>query len=399
MDKSSRIQKNIIRANFWGGIFKYTLLLCLWVVPFTHSGILRAGTDTPNSLSNKDRGNFRITTENLNLLNFKSLLEKHSAGIKYEGEVSLSSDVKVEEGRGIISSGTFSSQKLSLSSENFLFPLEFSQLEGEFTIDFKGGSPNITGKIKSAYFEWGRLSAQELKANYRLQGKNLFIENGEMKTAKGVVYINGNIDFAKSPTFFNIKLDVQGVDIGIISEQWGYTHSVSGILFCDAGLSGEFGKPTSILGKAKIDIDEGELGKVGLIGRILTFSPFAAVSRDFSLTTFHADFKVFEGYAYTDNAEIKGPGIRITSTGEVGWNKKLNFILGLYASSELLGGTSLTKALGGIIDEFGNVLRRIKLTGTIDNPSFTILPLGIGGVIVEGLQRSFKTEQKREDSR
>jgi uncharacterized protein involved in outer membrane biogenesis len=368
------------------GVFVSIFLLSLIITLFTHLNVLCA-----------EIGSFHITAKDLNLLNLESLLEKHFPGVKYDGKISLSADIKLEKGLETVSRGTFSSDKASFFSENFLFPLEFSQLEGEFMVNAKESSPVIAGKIKSAAVKWGKLPAQDLEADYSLYEKNLVIKNGEIKIAGGTAYVNGDIDFGKNPAVFNLKLTTQGVDIGIISQLWGYMRPMSGILFSDANLSGEFGKPAGIFGKAKINIEKGELGKVGLVGRILTFSPLAAMSRDFSLDTFDGDFNISEGYAYTENAALKGPEIRITAKGDVGLNKKLNFLLELHASSEPLNGTSLTRTLGTIIDNFGNILRRIRLSGTIDNPSFTIVPLGIGETIVEGLERSFGKGQQGED--
>jgi hypothetical protein len=257
--------------------------------------------------------------------------------------------------------------------------------------------PDIKGGVKSDSVKWGNLFADNLKANYLFKEKILIIKDGEIEIAGGTVRVNGNIDFSKTPAIFSIDFDIKNVDIGVVSKRWGYTRPIAGILLANGNFSGEFGKPTSFFGKAKINIEDGELGKVGWVGRMLTLSPLAALSKDFSLTSFAGDFNIAEGYAYTDNSELSGPGIRITAKGEAGWNKKIDFILSLHASSELLGGTTLTRVLGGMIDDLGNVLRRIKLTGTIDNPSFTVLPLGIGEAVVEGLERTFQKGQQGED--
>jgi len=412
MDKSSRVEKSVIKAGLdslptsqclslvqpegsqWSlarqamrrvGTFAVIFLISLFITFSTHIKGFCA-----------EMGSFHINAKDLNLLNLESLLEKHSPGIKYDGQISLSADVTIEKGVETVSSGTFSSDKVSFFADNFLFPIEFSQLAGEFIVNVKGGLPTIDAKIKRSMVQWGKLSARDLKADCSLHEKNLVIKNGEIQIAGGTVYVSGNIDFGKTPAVFNLKMDTKSVDIGILSQQWSASRAISGILFSDASFSGELGKPTSLFGKAKINIEKGELGKVGLIGRMITFSPLAAMSKDFALTTFDGDFDISEGYAYTENAVLKGPEIRITAKGDIGWNKKLNFVLGLYTSSELLKGTSITKTLGTIIDGFGNVLRKVRLTGTIDNPSFTIMPLGIGETIVDGLKRSFGGGRQKE---
>jgi len=397
MDKSSGIKKNIVKIKQANPVSPHNVhrirrlvigiaLALLLFILFGRVGFIIANTggNSPNKT-----GRFDISAEDLNLLSLKSFLNANSPNITYEGEIDLSAQLKVEDAQ-TIASGEFSSDKVSFSSEKFLFPLECSQIRGEFVANIKEDLPAITGQIESDYVKWGRLLAQNLIADYVFEGENLVIKKGELKIAGGIAKVSGNIDFSKTPAFFNIKLLIDGVDISVIAGSWGYTRPISGMLFSDANLSGEIGKPAGIFGKAKINIDKGELGKVGWVGRMLTLSPLAALSRDFSLTDFKSDFTIAEGYAYTDNAELKGPGIRITATGEAGWNKKLDFILGLYSSSEMLKGTPITRLLGAILDDFGNVLRKIKLSGTIDNPSFTVLPLGIGGAIVEGLERTFE---------
>jgi len=420
MDKSPGVKKNIIRLpakRFFcllneligrrglraemrrgNGVFAGIFALFLVITLFVNPGFLRAEVGSPPlSVIESNRGSFHVTAKDLDLLNLESLLKEHSPKIKYDGKISLSADVKLGKGIETVSSGTFSSDNVSFYADGFLFPLECSKLAGDFTVDIKESLPAIAGRIKSGSVKWGRLSAQDLKADYIFLGKKLIIKDGEIKIAGGTAYVSGDVDFGENPAVFNLKLATHDVDIGIISERWGYARTIAGILFADVSLSGEFGKPAGAFGKAKINIEKGELGKVGLIGRMLTFSPLAAISRDFSLTTFNGDFKISEGYAYTENAELKGPDIRIMAQGDVGWNRKLNFLMGLHASSELLKGTSLTRTFGTIIDGFGNVLRKIRLTGTIDNPAFTIVPLGIGGTIVEGLEKSFGRGQQGED--
>ncbi|MDD5454258.1 MAG: AsmA-like C-terminal region-containing protein [Candidatus Ratteibacteria bacterium] len=386
MDKSSGIEKNIIRMRHKNKISASVFFLSLIIFLFSYLNVF-----------SEEISNFHVTAKDLDLLSFKSLLENRSPGIKYEGKISLSADVKWEEGVESVSGGAFSSDKISFSSGNSLFPIEFSRLEGEFTLNVKENLPVLSGKIRSSSVKWGKLVAQKFEADYELYEKKLIIKNGEIKVADGTAHVSGDIDFSKNPAFFNLKLTANDVNIGIIAERGGYERPVSGILFADADLSGEFSKPAGVFGKAKINIDKGELGKIGLVGRIITLSPLAAMSRDFSLNDFEGNFNISEGYAYTDDAVLAGPEIRITAKGEVGWNRKLNFLLGLYASSELLKGTSITRTLGVLIDDFGNVLRRIRVSGTIENPSFTILPLGIGSAIIEGLERSFQKGQEGEE--
>lgn len=375
MDKSLRGKKSITRAQKVR-IFLLSLIL-----------VISAGLPVSGE---EETASFHITAKDLNLPNFEPIFKEYSPQIKYAGDISLEANFKIKKGTFAFANGDFSSNKLSLVGLNSSFPLNLSNVEGNFEIELTDGKPTVKGKIRSSEGQWGQVYFQSLQADYLLLEKRLDISNCEIKLANGTVYLNGNIDFTKNPPVFFVKLTGEKINVGSILEKWGNTRPISGTLFADGTLSGEFGKPTTYSGMAKIKIEEGNLGEIGLIGRILTFSPLAAVSGDLSLTTLEGDFDISEGYASTDNVIIKGPGMKITAIGNVGWNKKLDFILSVYASSEIMKGFSITKMLGVIMDDFGNILRKIKLNGTIANPEFTIIPLGIGRTIKEGFEKSFK---------
>lgn len=406
MDKSRRYKKSIVRVQ------RSKIFLTIFFLPsilflFTPLGILFltgfTGLDVSgDQLAPRSAGltgeiaSFHIIAKDLNILDFEPLFKEHLPKIKCDGKISLEVDLKFEKGV-ILAKGSFSSNELSLSQGNPSLPLNLSHLRGDFEAKLTGGNPEIKGKIRSSEVRWGRLFLQNIEADYSLFEKKLDIAKCEVKLAGGTIWLNGNIGFTNNPPVFVAELTGEGINVGTISEKWGNARPISGILFADGELSGEFGKPTTYSGNAKVRIEEGDLGKIGLIGRLITFSPLTTLSRDISLNNMEGDFDISEGYASTDNTTLKGSGLRITAEGDVGWNKRLNFILGFYTSSELLKGTTLTKTLGTIVDNFGNVLRRVKLTGTIDNPQFAVVPLGIGSVIVDKLEKSFKKGSPKEN--
>ena len=387
MDKSLRVETGI------GRIKKAKVFLTILIL----SPILFI-TTTGLDVSGEEIASFHIVAADLNLINFNSLLKEYSPGLQYDGDISLEADLKLEKGAVTIANGHFSSSKVSLSGATSSFPLIFSNLEGDFEANLTGGKATIKGRIRSSEVNWGRFSLKDMKADYNLAEKRLNINKCEGELAGGRTYSDSYIDFTKSPPIFNVKFTTERVSIGNIAEKWGNPKSLSGMLFSNANLSGEFGMPTTYYGKAKVRIEEGDIGKIGLIGRIISFAPLAAISGDLTLTNLEGDFDISEGYASTENTVIKGPGVKITAEGNVGWNKKLDFIFGFYVSSELMKGTPITKALGFIMDDFGNALRRVKLAGTIDNPKFVIVPLGVGDAIIEGLQKSFDNSSQGENA-
>jgi hypothetical protein len=377
MDKSFRHKKSVAQIQRIVVLITVFLLFLL-LIPFTNSVV-----------SGEEITSFHIVAKDLNLLNFRPLLKEYLPEIECAGKISLEADLKVEDGI-VIANGNFSATEVSLSGQSSFWNLNSPYLEGDFEAKFKGKNPEIKGKIKSPEFTVERLLLQNLEADYSFFEKKLNITECEVKLADGTVRLSSNMDFNESPSFFDFTFTSEGVNIKSIAEMWGASKPLLGTLFSDGTLSGRMGKPTTYSGRAKVQIKEGDLGKIGLIGRLITFSPLTTLRKDLPLTTLEGDFNISDGYATTDNTTIKGPDVRIIAKGDVGWNQKLDFILSLYASSELMKGTALTKVLGTIIDDFGNLLRRIKLTGTITNPEFTIVPLSIGETIKEGFEKSFK---------
>lgn len=393
MDKSPRYQKSIVQSRRRHRFFVTTLLLLVFFVFF--SSLITLFFDS--CAFAEEIASFHIKATDLDLSDFESLLSKYLGGVECKGVVSLEADIRVEDGV-ILAIGEFSSEKLSVSREDSLLPLDFSHLKGDFDAELAGMKTEIKGKINSQQLEFRRLPFRNLQASYSFSGSKLYINESQAELADGAVNLNGDIDFAEAPYIFNLSFKTDGVNIGYIAERWGASKPISGMLFLDGSLSGKSGKPTTYSGRTNVQIEEGDLGKMGLIARLITFSPLATLKKDLPLTTMEGDFDISEGYATTDNTVIKGPDVRIVAKGDVGWNRKLDFILSLYASSEQMKGTPITKILGAIIDTSGNILRQIKLSGTIENPQFTIMPLGIGSVIKRGFEESFNHNSSETDS-
>jgi hypothetical protein len=396
MDKSPYYQKGIVRLRGFR-FFITTLLLLLFFVFFAPLTTLFLDESTGCHAFAEEIASFHIKAKDLNLLDFEPLLNKYLGDIECEGVVSLEADIKLGDGV-IIAVGEFSSKQLTVSYESSSLPLDFSGIEGTFDAKLADKTPEIKGKVNSQQVEFRRLVFKNLQAGYCLSGNKLNINESKAELGNGAVNLDGDVDFSEKPYSFDISFTTEGINIKNIAERWGASKPISGMLFLDGELSGKSGKPTTYSGKANVQIKEGDLGEIGLIGRLITFSPLATLGKDLPLTTMEGDFNISEGYASTGNTVIKGPDVRIVAKGDVGWNRKLDFILSLYASSEQMKGTPITKILGAIIDTSGNILRQIKLTGTIDNPDFTIIPLGIGSVIKRSFEESFNNSPPVTDS-
>lgn len=366
MDRSHGYKKSLI--------FYLVLVLTLYLTSKASAG---------------ERGGFHIVAKDIDVADLEALTGEYLPSVKLNGKISLEAEIKFDT--DIVNThGNFSSPGISFRRDDSFSPIESSELKGNFKAIFGTHSQNIEGTIKTQRVEWAKASFEDILFDYILAGKKLTVKKGEGKIADGSMVLNGRMNFEGERPTFTYRLTTKGINIQKIVNQLGSNQSFSGLLFLENSLSGRMGNPTTYSGRAKVKIEGGDLGKIPIIGRLITFLPLVAIPEVFSFTTLEGDFDISGGYARTGNLKLKGPGVMILAKGEVGWNRKLNFILSFYVSSELLKGSPFTRVLGVIIDDFGNALRRVRVSGTIDKPRFVIVPLAIGDVITDSLKKSFE---------
>ena len=348
---------------------------------------------------------FSLEGKSIPLKEFKQLISEYLGETEIEGEVSFEVTLGREEDSTVFQ-GHVSSPKMVLTGGKLPFPLELSQVEGDFSgylakvspLGKEEGEkiPHLEGEIKMGGIKLGKLLFSEAKFDYLLEGKELKVEKGTLHIADGQIELQSTMDFASPGVTFFLPLTAKEVNLEKAASQIGVDKPISGILNSQVALKGQIKKPESYAGKMSVQIGQGELTGLPLLANIISLLHLRLSLNKIILQELTADFALEEGFASTDNLKVSGPGVVMEGEGKVGWDKSINFIFSSYFSNELLGKLPFYKVPEMFMSKFGNALLQVRLMGTLDKSQAILVPLPVATRWLERLRQIFPFPEARE---
>jgi len=326
--------------------------------------------------------NFQLRGEDMDVAPLLKLLPVFSQNQRWKIEGSISPDLKISgDGKVLSIQGKLDYQNLSITQTKGKFYLYAPSLSlKELKVERKEKKWKINMVLTSPEIDYLGFSFKNVNALLTIENGNLTLKSLTCVLGEGKIHVEGKIDL-RDPKF---PLDFKGKGEGIKLENISF-HPSKGKLHVRFRIKGDGVDPASLNGWAKVEVKNGELGRLPVILEI--FSLLFKGASGVSLHSAKGDFKIREGFAYTDDLELKGRGVSVLAKGYVGWNRKLDFMIFFKMSQELLRFTPLTKLVGMVIDQLGNGLVRLRVTGTVNNRQYTIVPFALGGDLEELFRR------------
>ncbi len=310
-----------------------------------------------------------------------------------KGEISPQIQIH-REGKRLEIKGELLWDKFSLGWKEGRFLLSSPSLEiSDISCFHEEGEWSIEARIKTPHVEYEKIILKNVDARLRWSQKGLVIESFKAEMGEGNISLKGIVILLEKGIPLSLSGRVERVQLSKLLLPLPYP--LAGILDLKFKVSGKGKEPSSLNGWAKMCIEEGNLGELPLLLNIFSLI-FTGKPKKLSLDSMEGTFRIDEGYAYTSDAVVKGKGVSISAKGYIGWTRKVDLTFSLYLSQEILKFTPLTRMVGILIDELGNALIRVKMTGTITNPRYTLIPLSWGEMLGEGLERIFRFSPPRE---
>ncbi|MCD6219337.1 AsmA-like C-terminal region-containing protein [Candidatus Calescamantes bacterium] len=327
------------------------------------------------------KSDFQIKGENIDIFPLIRSFSLFPEEWKIEGKTNP--DLKItKEGDSWIIEGKILWKDFSIdhSKGKFYLTSPFITLQ-ELKAERKGKEWKISSLLVSPEIHYLGFTFKNVKASLLWEGGNLEVNSLNLTLGEGKVHSEGKIQLINPKLPLDFKLKSEGIKL----EKLAY-HSGKGELSLRSRIRGDGTNPSSLNGWGKIKIEKGELGKIPIFLDIFSLL-FRGGPSHISMHSAKGDFKIREGFAYTDNLELKGKGISISAKGYVGWNRKLDFLVFYKFSQELLKFTPLTELVGVVIDRAGNGLVRLRITGTLTHRQYTVVPLAVGEDLEELLKK------------
>ncbi len=170
---------------------------------------------------------------------------------------------------------------------------------------------------------------------------------------------------------------------------------ISGLLSTSWDIEGEAKDLNTILGRGTLAVADGNLWQLNLLeglGVLLFIPEFSKIS----FTGVEGTFTVAEQKVSTENLTLNSEEVGVVAKGWVDFVGKLNFNIAAHFSEKAIAeSSSIKKGFTAILTQANNYLS-IKLSGTLKDPRYTIIPLPVtileetGNIIREGLQNIFQ---------
>lgn len=296
---------------------------------------------------------------------------------------------------------SISSPKITIASavkkENEIYKI--TKLEGRaFTFSFKlagelsGAPEDAEGAALSLYGD-ANISGVELsnlRMDTRIKEEMVSVPLLNAHLYNGVLVSSAAMDLRDKRFPYQINCKLSDIDIReIIKNTKLAGKGIKGILFSEFSIQGEGVNPDSMKGPGRIIVKNANLGPMPLltplIGNIYGYLQYALPELSkVTITNGLADFYVGNRRLTTNNLTLWGEAISVYAKGYIDFDGNLDFEAeNQFDLSGSSGEEDWQKTLREMMVQFGKMISKARLTGTLEKPKWKFEYLG-------GMENIFK---------
>jgi AsmA protein len=213
------------------------------------------------------------------------------------------------------------------------------------------------------------------------------------------------VDLSRTPARWTLDSRMTKLDVGdFMAALTAREGQVDGTAAATAALHGAVGDtmPDGLAGRVEINIADGVIREFPLLATInramrlaegdTRHTQFERLSATFALPGRGGGRAAGSGYATTDNLVLLARDVRVEASGRIGFDRSLNFGgLAVLSPERTASAIRSVHELSGLRNDRGELELPIKVTGTLDDPSFQIdLKAAVGRSLKEELRRRIK---------
>ena len=285
-------------------------------------------------------------------------------------------------------------------------------LYGTVNLNLKDLSGFTEGVLEnSVYFKTDLKNAQNYELGIKSTADSLKVQGFELtgvrvdtRVEKGVANIplfnahfyggaiagSASFDLEKEGIPYRANAKLGGMKIAEVLEHTDLKgKGIAGNLSLGLSLEGEAQEINSAKGSGKIIVENANLGPMPLLTPLLGhvygyFQRVVPELKKVNIKSGSADFYIHNRRVITDNLTLSGDAVGITAKGYLGFDRNLNFdVENKILLEEGKGGDDWQRGLQSLIVNFGKMISRARLTGTLEKPKWKFEYLG-------GVQNIFK---------
>ena len=181
---------------------------------------------------------------------------------------------------------------------------------------------------------------------------------------------------------FSINADIIDMDIYDFSTKSTVIEkAVSGTGNANIKLKGSFVATNSLLGKSWIEIKNANLWETSLfkgLGTVL----FIPNLKEVIFTDAFGALQIKNSRFYTENFKLVSREMEFITKGSLEFNNKVYAVIKIRLKKELIQESAwLSKISSLLLESAGWFVGNIKVSGNIQDPVFTVTPVGVGNIL------------------
>ncbi|MBI2094540.1 MAG: hypothetical protein HYT89_00015 [Candidatus Omnitrophica bacterium] len=181
------------------------------------------------------------------------------------------------------------------------------------------------------------------------------------------------VDTTNAGNPFDLKIHANHVDLArLTGDLRSGPKNFGGTLLFQAVLNGAFARPSGWHGQGAVSVQNGKLWETSLFKQMGNLVLLKVEGLD--QVVFHAmaaTFLIQDGRIWTQDMTLNSDTVDLSLKGSVGFNQKLDLLMGIQYSRGVLRGAMNTGGIAPLlVDAAGSFISKYKISGTLKNPSY-----------------------------
>jgi len=245
----------------------------------------------------------------------------------------------------------------------------------------RNGQTELIGKIYAPFIRPDKIQFVNVLADIAIVNDKLYVYNLTSSLHKGLLTLDGYIDLDNPLNPFAISADIKNLDISDFSKNSSlFKKEINGAASVIIKLKGSFGHTESLFGKAWLEIKDANLWESTIFKGIANALMIPAL-KTVVFTNAYGAFQVKNSKIYTNNFKLVSSPIELSAKGNIGFNSLIDASIKIKFKKELIETSNWFSKLSSILlESAGWFLGNVKISGPINEPDFTVTPIGVGNI-------------------
>jgi hypothetical protein len=285
---------------------------------------------------------------------------------------------------------------LNLKDTPYIFPQKGRMLQNlkpvgtiKLAIDMKGP---LREPAKWTLFAEGWSKAiglagftlKDFYMDYRMKNSFIDIPVFSVYSYGGIINISSRANLKTEERPFIINMDIKDINLReLIKDTKDKDKKIKGMFASRAVLNGYLNKKDSLQGNGWLQVSDGYLWEFpvlhGIMDIILMVPPENIV-----LTDAFGNFTIGNKRVYTKDFKMLSKAASLLWVGSIGFDSTLDFnITGRFAENVIKRTTEPGRIASAILHQAGNLIMEVKLSGTLKEPIYQIVPFPLKRIFQE----------------